>query len=230
MINSSPPTLSGRAPSPMKARIEREGAEDPGHEVGGIELGQQAGRPEAEQQERDVGSESSRMNDRNGLIGTSVGVAPARSRTRVSPADLDRAAVGEGQDLLDGGSHAVDGADGDRLARRRRLRITDGGDGPVDVAVTGLRDGGDLGDGVVLDLVAERARDVLALAADRRCRPDVRPGAMTAMLAASVMNVPALAARAAGRGDPHDRRDLCLQERPRRCRWSRSGSRPACSA
>ena len=45
------------------------------------------------------------------------------------------------------------------------------------------------------DLVAERARDVLALAADRRRRADVRARGHERDVAASVMNVPALAAR-----------------------------------
>ena len=39
------------------------------------------------------------------------------------------------------------------------------------------------------------------------------PGAMSAMFAASVMNVPALAAHAAGRRDPDDDRDLRLEQR-----------------
>ena len=46
-ISIRPATLSGRLPKPMNARMSASAAEDAGHEVGVLELGEQAGRAEA---------------------------------------------------------------------------------------------------------------------------------------------------------------------------------------
>ena len=53
MMSSRPPTLSGSAPRPMNARIRASPPEDPGHEVRAPQLGDDAGRSRAEEQECD---------------------------------------------------------------------------------------------------------------------------------------------------------------------------------
>ena len=81
-------------------------------------------------------------------------------------------------------------ADGDRLAHGRL--------GPVGVAAAKFGDAADEGDGVVLNLVAEVAADVAAIGVDGGGGADRVFGAIAAMFAAIVMNVPALAARDPG--------------------------------
>ena len=46
-MSSRPAMLSGRLPKPMNARMMREGAQDAGHEVGVLELEEEARRSPA---------------------------------------------------------------------------------------------------------------------------------------------------------------------------------------
>ena len=186
-----------QAPEADERQDQRQPAEDAGDEVRVVELGQQAGRADAEQEERDRRVRQ-QPDERSGTgsCPTSVTVAPVeverdrlardldrscRSRTRARP--RSSAAI---PSTTPSATASLAGDDRASLDRR---------DGPVDVAVARLGDRGDLGDRVVLDLLAERARRCprprRRPARRRRC--DV-PGAISAMFAASVMNVPALAA------------------------------------
>ena len=89
----------------------------------------------------------------------------------------------------------IDDVQVDRLRLVRGDGLAHGLFGPIGVAAAQLGDAADVGDGVVLDFLAERAADVAAIGVDGEAAPMDVLGAITAMFAAIVMNVPALAAR-----------------------------------
>ena len=127
-------------------------------------------------------------------------------------AHLDGLAVGLVADVLERPRDTVDGTDRDSLARGRRDRLVDGRHGPVDVAAAGLGDRPDIGDGVVLDLVADRAGELLATGADGRCRADVRARGHVGEMPRQRDEGAGAGGPSAARRHPDDRRDRRLEE------------------
>ncbi len=98
---------------------------------------------------------------------------PAVSRIDVLAGHVHGHAIGLGEQLFDGGGLEVDGAGRECLVDGVGLRLDHGADGPVDRPATLFGDRGDVGDGVVHDLLAKIVGDVLAVAGDGRGRTDV---------------------------------------------------------
>ena len=113
------------------------------------------------------GSDRRCSSDWTGFIASSVVSAPAVAIVTGWPRTWTVRPSAKAEHRLEAVGDAVDGPDRDGLGGRRRMGLGDRRLGPLDVAAAGLGDRADVGDGVVADLVTERARDVLALAADR---------------------------------------------------------------
>ena len=139
-ISSRPATLSGRLPKPMNARISAIAPEDAGHEVGALELEDQPVEADRQQDERDV-RVGQQVEDRLERVHRQLderGVGDVDGDRHGT--DVHDLAVGLAADVLERGRDAVDRADGDGLRRRRRDRVLDRGDRPVDVPSARLGD------------------------------------------------------------------------------------------
>ena len=147
---------------------QRDRAEDAGHEVRALELEQQAVEAERQQDERDVRI-GQQVDDRLERVHAEHRRTRRRSSSSVTGSDRT-STVWPSACLRTSSSDVAMPSTAptvDRLGRRRRDRLVDGRDGPVDVPAACLGDRPDVGDRVVLDLVADGAGQLLAAGTDR---------------------------------------------------------------
>ena len=159
------------------------------------------------------GSDSRWRNSWNGFIPSSAGGRVGEGERLGLAVHGHGPTIGEREDVGERAGDPVDRADLERLGRRRRAGIADGLLGPVGVPAARLRDRPDAGDRVVEDLLAEVALDVLALAADRRRRADVRARGHHGDVTGQRDERPGAGGPGARWRDPHDRRQRRVEQR-----------------